>query len=150
MKKFLFLSGVVLLLLTGCVEQQSKLPDTVTPPPGGIAYFAPKYELVSQARDKLVIEVKNQTTTVATYNYSSGQKFDMRLYRDGTVVYHWSSDKSFLQATSESRVIQGESETYEVDLTDFPVEKGPYELEFWSVAKELKDVNPLKLEIIIK
>jgi len=152
MKKALFLGVAVVLLLTGCAAQQeAKIPDGGSQPPtGGIAYFAPKYEIVSQTPDELVVEVKNQNTTVATYNYSSGQKFDLRLSQNGKVAYTWSADKLFIQATSVSTVKQAESEIYTVDLTDLPVEKGNYELEFWSVAKELKDVQPLKLNITIK
>ena len=148
MRRILFISVAVLLLLTGCTEQQAKPPDTQTP--NGIAYFAPKYEVVSQTDDELIIEVKNQNTTVATYSYSSGQRYDLRLSQNGELLYTWSSDKSFLQATSESKVTQGESEIYTVDLTDLPTEKGTYELEFWSVAKELKNIEPLSLNITIK
>lgn len=150
MKKILILGAAVLLLLTGCAEQQPKIPDAVIPTPGGIAYFAPKYEVVTQDDDRLVIEVKNQNTTVATYNYSSGQRYDLSFSCDGKLVYTWSSDKSFIQVTSQSKVKQAESEIYTVNLADLPLEKGTYEVQFWSEAKELKEVQPLKLNITIK
>jgi len=144
MKKLLLITMTVVLLLAGCTAEQVKQP------PGGIAYFTPKYEVVSQTDQKLIIEVRNQNTTVATYNYSSGQRYDFRLSRNGEVVYTWSADKSFILVTSVSTVKQGESEVYTVNLTDLPVEKGTYQLEFYSVAKELTEVEHLKLNITIK
>lgn len=117
---------------------------------GGIAYFPLKYELKSQDDKNLIVEVKNQNEKPMKLTYSSGQRFDIRFYKEGKVVYTWSQDKSFIQSFSEKTLIQGESEFYEVNLKELPLPKGSYEYEFFSVAKELSNSSPLKGKITIK
>ena len=117
---------------------------------GGIAYFPLKYEFQSSDSDKLKVQVKNQNERPITLTYSSGQRFDMKFYKDGKLVYTWSQDKLFIQKVTEKTIIQGESEVYEVNLSDVPLEKGNYEYEFYSTAKELNKTPYLKGSLIIK
>lgn len=116
----------------------------------GIAYFPLKYEVKNEEDKKLIVEVKNQNERPVKLSYSSGQKFDIKFYKDGKLVYTWSQDKLFIQATSEKTLIQGESEIYEVSLEELPLEKGAYSYEFYSTAKELEKTPYLKGKITIK
>jgi hypothetical protein len=116
----------------------------------GIAYFPLKYALKSQDAKKLVVEVKNQNEKPMTLTYSSGQTFDIKLYRVGKHVYTWSQDKNFIQLFTEKTLIQGGSEVYEVNLEELTLPKGEYDYEFYSVAKELSNTPYLKGKVTIK
>ncbi|KOA18189.1 intracellular proteinase inhibitor [Clostridium homopropionicum DSM 5847] len=117
---------------------------------GGIAYFPLKYELQSIDNERLKVQVKNQNEKPVTLTYTSGQRFDIKFYKDGKLVYTWSQDKLFIQEVTEKTIIQGESEVYEVNLKDLPLEKGTYEYEFYSTAKELSKAPYLKGSLTIK
>jgi len=116
----------------------------------GIAYFPLKYELQSLDSEKIKVQVKNQNERPITLTYSSGQRFDIKFYKAGKLVYTWSQDKLFIQEVTEKTIIQGESEVYEVNLSDLPLEKGSYEYEFYSTAKELNKTPYLKGSLTIK
>ncbi|MPN44369.1 hypothetical protein SDC9_191934 [bioreactor metagenome] len=74
----------------------------------------------------------------------------MKFYQDGKHVYTWSQDKSFIQLFSEKILLQGESEIFNINLEELPLSKGVYDYEFYSVAKELSNLSPLKGKITIK
>lgn len=114
----------------------------------GIAYFEPKYEFVSIENNKLTIEVKNQSDTTMDLNYSSGQEYNLKLYKETKEVFNWESDKSFTDALRKEIIKQGDSKIYTVDLNNLSVDDGEYTFEFYSVAKELKKTPVLKLNII--
>lgn len=117
---------------------------------GGIAYFPLKYELQSIDNEKLKVQVKNQNETPITLTYNSGQRFDIKFYKEGKLAYTWSQDKLFIQEVTEKTIIQGESEVYEVSLKDLPLEKGTYKYEFYSTAKELSKAPYLTGSLTIK
>jgi len=116
----------------------------------GIAYFPLKYEVKSTSGKELIVEVKNQTENPIKLTYTSGQKFDMKFYKDGKHVYTWSQDKNFIQMLSEKTLLQGESEIFNINLEELPLSKGVYDYEFYSVSKELSSVPTLKGKITIK
>lgn len=116
----------------------------------GIAYFPLKYELQSLDSDKLKVQVKNQNERPAILTYTSGQRFDIKFYKNGKLAYTWSQDKLFIQEVTEKTIIQGESEVYEVNLKELPLEKGTYEYEFYSTAKELSKAPYLTGSLTIK
>lgn len=114
----------------------------------GIAYFAPKYEFVSIKNNKLTIEVKNQSDAVMDLNYSSGQEYNLKLYKNTKEVFNWESDKSFTDALRKETINQGDSKFYTVNLNNLPIDDSEYTFEFYSVAKELKKTPVLKLNVI--
>ncbi|QGU94283.1 hypothetical protein GOM49_03375 [Clostridium bovifaecis] len=130
-------------------DDKVKNPSDSVSNNSGIAHFPLKYNINVQNEKSLVVEVKNQNERPIDINYTSGQKYDMKFYKKGKLVYTWSQDKSFIQMICETKLIQGASEVYEVDLTELPLEKGSYEYEFYSVAKELSDVPHLEGKITI-
>lgn len=130
-------------------EDKVKNPSDSVSDNSEIAYFPLKYDIKVQDEKRLVVEVKNQNERPIDLNYTSGQKYDMKFYKEGRLVYTWSQDKCFTQVLSETKLIQGTSEVYEVDLTKLPLEKGSYEYEFYSVAKELSEAPHLKEKVTI-
>ncbi|KIL34225.1 hypothetical protein SD71_21515 [Cohnella kolymensis] len=56
----------------------------------------------------------------------------------GETVYLYSSVTSFLTVMEEEIVKQGESLSYEIDVTGLGLEKGEYTLEIWLTPKEGK------------
>lgn len=115
----------------------------------GANYAELKYEIVNQDENRMTIHVKNESDTDITLNYTSGQKFDIKFKKDGKDVYTWSSDKSFIQTLSEKIIKPEESEEYVIELGELTLEKGTYDFEFYSVAKELKDISSLKGSIYL-
>lgn len=116
----------------------------------GIAYFPLKYEVKDLDSKKLVVEVKNQNEKPVKLTYTSGQKFDAKFYKEGKLIYTWSEDKKFTMAICEKTLMQAESEIYELGLDGIPLEKGNYDYEFYSTAKELTNTPHLKGKITIK
>lgn len=111
-------------------EYKVKNPNDSVSDNSGIAYFPLEYDIKVQDEKRLVVEVKNQNERTIDLNYTSGQKYDMEFYKEGKLIYTWSQDKCFIQVLSETKLIQGASEVYEVDFTKLPLEKGSYEYEF--------------------
>lgn len=111
---------------------------------GNVDHAVLKYEITYKDENKMIIRVKNESDADITLNYTSGQKFDIKFMQDGKDVYTWSSDKSFMQMISENTIKPGEREEYVIELGELPLEKGTYDFEFYSVAKELKGIPSLK------
>ena len=108
------------------------------------------YEIVSVDQDQMIIELTNQTDEEIVLNYMSSQKYNFNLIKNGKSIYNWAADKSFLQVITQVALKPEESEKYIIDLTDLPIKSGEYEIEFFSVAKELENTPALKDKLTIE
>ena len=79
-------------------------------------------------------EVKNQTEKVQTLEFTSGQRFDYDLYKDGKEIYQYSMDKMFILEYAQIELKQGEELTFNDTLKD--LKPGNYEIEFWLADKD--------------
>ncbi|MCS7116756.1 MAG: BsuPI-related putative proteinase inhibitor [Nitrososphaerota archaeon] len=57
----------------------------------------------------VILELANIGDEAVTILYTSGQKSDFVVYKDGDEVYRWSSDKLFIQAIIEKTLQPGQS-----------------------------------------
>lgn len=108
------------------------------------------YEIVSIDQEKMIIELINQSDVDSILNYTSTQRFDFFLFKNGKSMYTWSADKSFLRVDTQKVLKPKVSEKYIIDLKDLPVEPGEYEMEFFSIAKELENKPVLKGKLTIE
>lgn len=80
----------------------------------------------------LQLRVENTGDSAATLNFSNGQAYDFTVRNSAdTVVWTWSADKSFTQATESTRFAAGEVRTYSADWdqqddSDVAVSTGSY------------------------
>ena len=73
------------------------------------------------------VTVENRTASDVTLEFSSGQRADVQLLRDGEPAYTWSAARSFIQSLGEETIPAGE--TVELPLDDvLEVDPGVYEL----------------------
>lgn len=64
----------------------------------------------------LQLRVENTGDSAATLNFNNGQAYDFTVRNSAdTVVWTWSNDKSFTQATESTRFAAGEVRTYSAD-----------------------------------
>jgi hypothetical protein len=73
--------------------------------------------------------VKNQTEHEQKITFTSGQKYDYILYRDGKKVTQFSKGKMFIQIYQEYVLKQGEELSF--TKTIGPLPKGHYTIEWW-------------------
>lgn len=92
--------------------------------------------------------VKNQTEKVQTLEFSSGQRFDYRLNKDGEQIYQWSMDKLFIMEYKEIELKQGEELTFTEKLDD--LKPGNYEIEFWLVAADKAETTKKKVSFKVE
>jgi hypothetical protein len=88
--------------------------------------------------------IKNDKEKEEILQYSSSQQYEYQIKDSkGTVVYTYSMDKMFLQSVSEQTLKQGETVTFEIDLTEDlkKLSPGTYQFVVWSVAKDRNDVK---------
>ncbi len=93
-------------------------------------------------------KVKNQTEKRQTLKYSSGQRFDYRLYKDGKQIYQYSMDKLFIMEYKEIELKQGEELTFIEKLEN--LKPGNYEIEFWLVAADMAETTKKKVQFNVK
>lgn len=69
---------------------------------------------------KVTLKATNIQSRDAYLKFSSGQRFDLKLFRvgDSEPVYTWSANKMFTMATAHVKLKQGESETYDAEMGD--------------------------------
>lgn len=116
----------------------------------GIIDLKAKYELVSQDQEEIIIELKNEGDSDMVLTFNTSKQFDLKLIQDGKAVYTWSSDKRFAQVITNKTIKPGESDRYTIDLKNLPIKAGSYEFEFYSAAKELENMLPLKGKVDLK
>ncbi|KKK33634.1 hypothetical protein WQ57_23770 [Mesobacillus campisalis] len=141
MKKawMLFLLGI---LLVGCgtrgkVPANEPAEETSGKGSGGIVAGEIEASLTEQDTFLFEYEVKNQTEKEVTLEFTSSQRFDYSVStKDGKELFLFSSVASFLQVLGTETIKQGESLTYEIDLTDLNLEKGQYLLSAWMTPQD--------------
>lgn len=99
--------------------------------------------------DKLIARIKafNISDGKITLNFSSGQSYDLYLFKDGQEVWRWSEGKFFTMAIVSRELKPGGELSYEVELPTGELKPGRYTL-----TGELTTMNPLQLgevEVII-
>lgn len=110
---------------------------------GGYGIVAGELETslrIMKVNDQYVVEfrIKNQTEKLQTMSFTSGQKFDYIIKRDGKQIHKYSTGMNFTMAMEEKTLKQGEEIIYKETL---PVlDPGSYTLSFWSTAKN-HDIN---------
>lgn len=108
------------------------------------------YILTKDDEGVVTVELKNVSDEDVTLNYTSSQAYDYRLYKDGKVAYHWSASAGFLAVMTDKTLAPGESEVYTINTKELPVDPGTYELEFYSVAKELANEPKVSITLDLK
>lgn len=93
-------------------------------------------------------KVKNQTEKRQTLKFSSGQRFEYRLYKDGKQIYQYSMDKLFIMEYKEIELKQGEELTFTEKVED--LKRGNYEIEFWLVAADMAETTKEKVQFTVK
>ncbi|MBE4907280.1 S-layer homology domain-containing protein [Bacillus luteolus] len=93
-------------------------------------------------------KVKNQTEKPQTLKYSSGQRFDYKLYKNGKQIYQYSMDKLFIMEYKEIELKQGEELTFTEKVED--LKPGNYEIEFWLVAADKAETTKKKVQFSVK
>ncbi len=92
------------------------------------------YEKKEDGSIEFTYTVKNQTEKEQTLAFSSGQRFDYKLFKDGKEIYQYSMDKLFMLEYAEIFLAQGEELSFKDTLRD--LKPGKYEIEFWLADKE--------------
>jgi hypothetical protein len=92
--------------------------------------------------------VKNQTEKPQTLKFSSGQRFEYRLYKNGEQIYQYSMDKLFMLEYKEIELKQGEELTFTEKVED--LKTGNYEIEFWLVAADMESPTKKKVQFTVK
>lgn len=99
----------------------------------GLEVQTDKQRYIAGEPIKVTLEATNIQSKDAYLKFSSGQRFDLQLFRAGESepIYTWSANKMFAQALSHVRLKQGESETYKAEIGDEmgALQPGVYRLE---------------------
>jgi hypothetical protein len=90
-------------------------------------------EQIGKRDYKVIFTVKNQTERPQTVTFTSGQKYDYILYRDGEKVTQYSEGKFFIQVYQEIILKQAEELRFTETFTNLA--KGHYKIEFWLVDR---------------
>ncbi|HEU5140069.1 MAG TPA: BsuPI-related putative proteinase inhibitor [Bacillales bacterium] len=79
--------------------------------------------------------LKNQTESVETYHFSTGQRFDFIIKNNqDEKVTQYSEGRMFTQALGTEKMKQAEELTYKTKVTGLA--EGEYTVTFWLTAKE--------------
>jgi hypothetical protein len=82
-------------------------------------------------------EVLNNTANEITFNFTSGQRYDYKIYNENNeVVYQFGAVAMFIQALGEENLPPSEKLHYPIELTQLGLTKGSYKLEVWLTASE--------------
>lgn len=73
-----------------------------------------------------VLQVTNTSTAPVELNFSSAQRFDFSVERDGRNVWTWSADRMFAQALGTETLAAGETRRYEATWRPGPGTSGEY------------------------
>jgi hypothetical protein len=87
------------------------------------------YEKKDDGHYVFTFTVKNQTEHEQKITFTSGQKYDYILYRDGKKVTQFSEGKVFIQIYQEHVLKQGEELAFTETIGPLP--KGHYTIEWW-------------------
>ncbi|RSK28909.1 proteinase inhibitor [Bacillus sp. HMF5848] len=156
MKKLFIMMAVALFAIAGCSTTTSEPTpnDDESNDGGGIVAgtLEPSltYEETGDGTYTFFFKVKNQTEQEQTLTFTSGQRFEYKLYKDGEHIYTYSMDKSFIQVMEEIKLKQGEEFLMEATVPDGNgdlgapsegLEPGNYKIEFWLVDDAWPDAK---------
>jgi len=74
------------------------------------------------------VTITNDTTKALDLTFPTGQRADITLSRDGTVVYQWSKGTMFTQNIGHEHVDAGGNKAFTLDAKTFDVPPGTYSL----------------------
>ena len=89
----------------------------------------------------IALQLKNEGATTREYSFSTAQRFDLIVERDGAKVWQWSDDRLFAQVLSTLAVRPGDSRLFkaewgQVDAQGRPVPPGTYRIRGWIVGTQ--------------
>ena len=120
MKRALFLVGLLLVAAcgsgTGSSGGSADAQVTFTPDPlrpGAVTF---------------TVTVTNDTTKALDLTFPTGQRADVTLSKDGSVVYQWSRGMMFTQMVGHERVSAGGNQAFTLQADNFDAPAGTYSL----------------------
>ena len=122
----------ILFLMVGCSEPPSQPSDPSPVETGNEHSNGLSVEIevrdagssqVDEPVDLLLVVTASHPVTL---QFSSGQRFDFVVSKDGEEVWRWSGDQFFTQALGEESLSAGDELRYEAQWT--PTEEGSYEV----------------------
>ncbi|MGB8000566.1 MAG: BsuPI-related putative proteinase inhibitor [Anaerobacillus sp.] len=138
MLKYITMGTMVLLLLSGCGEENTSMnvnssTNESTGSSGIVAgSIEPSLSLEKKGNGKAIFQytIQNQTEQVQSIHFPSSQKYDYKLYnKAGDTLQTYSADKSFVKEEEDVELKQ--AEVLEYTFTIDQLSPGPYTLEAW-------------------
>lgn len=131
--------------VTGSVEGDVMTGVTLTDPvaeasSGGIVVRVADLGITRSQPVTFPIDIRNATDTPLPLTFTSGQRAEITLSRDGVEVYRWSEGYAFSQAIEERTLEAGQ--LFGTTVTDDPIDlpAGEYDAKAWITAGEAIDV----------
>lgn len=121
----------ILLLMVGC-SQPPRQPSDPSPvktgneQSNGLSVEIEVGDGASQVDEPVDLLLVVSASEPVTLQFSSGQRFDFVVSKDGEEVWRWSGDQFFTQALGEESLGAGDELRYEAQWT--PMEEGSYEV----------------------
>ncbi len=123
---------LIMLLLVGCSQRPSQ-PSDRTPDETGTGQansLSVEIEVgdaaTSRVDDPVDLLLVVTASEPLTLQFSSGQRFDFVVSKEGEEVWRWSADQFFTQALGEESLSAGDELRYEAQWV--PTEEGSYEV----------------------
>lgn len=122
----------ILLLMVGCSQPRSQPSDPSPVETGNEQSNGLSVEIevgdaaTSQVDEPVELLLVVSASEPVTLQFSSGQRFDFVVSKDGEEVWRWSGDQFFTQALGEESLGAGDELRYEAQWT--PMEEGSYEV----------------------
>lgn len=96
--------------------------------------------ITSGAPIVLPIDLSNTSDEDATLTFTSGQRVELRLSKDGEEIYRWSATASFIQSLEEVKVMAGETFARTLITTPVDLQPGSFTAQAWITAAETSDL----------
>lgn len=139
MVKYFTVGTMVLLMLSGCGEENSSMntnkntSEQVSGSSGIVAgSMEPSLTLEEQENGRVIFlyTIQNQTEQVQTITLPSSQKYEYKLYNEkGDHLETYSADKSFVKQEEVIKVQQAEILEYPITIEQ--LSPGTYTLDVW-------------------
>ncbi|MGA9287302.1 MAG: BsuPI-related putative proteinase inhibitor [Anaerobacillus sp.] len=138
MLKYITTGTMVLLLLSGCGEENTSMnvnssTNESTGSSGIVAgSIEPSLSIEKTGNGKAIFQytIQNQTEQVQSIHFPSSQKYDYKLYnKAGDNLQTYSADKSFVKKEEDVELKQ--AEVLEYTITIDQLSPGSYTLEAW-------------------
>ncbi|TKD68775.1 BsuPI-related putative proteinase inhibitor [Pseudalkalibacillus hwajinpoensis] len=139
MLKYFTVGTMVLLMLSGCGEENSSMntnsntSEQVSGSSGIVAgSMEPSLTLETKENGKVTFQytIQNQTEQVQTITFPSSQKYEYKLYNEkGAHLKTYSADKSFVKQEEVLKVKQAEILEYPITIDQ--LSPGTYKLDVW-------------------